>query len=94
LGSIRGIEGFVLVGLVCKFDRDDKGRHTRQLGGGPDREDLDWEEEQGWWIFDNALIENPTFDSQTKETLTLPSSNFGTKPALTEEFLKKGLWLV
>lgn len=42
------------------------------------------------WIFVNALIENPTFDSQTKETLTLPASKFGTKPALTEDFMKKG----
>ncbi|KAI0706215.1 DNA topoisomerase [Cytidiella melzeri] len=41
------------------------------------------------WIFVNALIENPTFDSQTKETLTLPASKFGTKPHLSEEFLKK-----
>ncbi|TDL28967.1 DNA topoisomerase II [Rickenella mellea] len=41
------------------------------------------------WIFVNALIENPTFDSQTKETLTLPSAKFGTKPQLTEDFLKK-----
>ncbi|KAH8120719.1 DNA topoisomerase II [Phellopilus nigrolimitatus] len=41
------------------------------------------------WIFVNSLIENPTFDSQTKETLTLPAGKFGTKPALTEEFLKK-----
>ncbi len=29
------------------------------------------------WIFVNALIENPTFDSQTKDTLTLPASKFG-----------------
>ncbi|KAH9949498.1 type II DNA topoisomerase [Amylocystis lapponica] len=41
------------------------------------------------WIFVNALIENPTFDSQTKETLTLPASKFGTKPTLSEDFLKK-----
>ncbi|KAJ3751113.1 DNA topoisomerase II [Lentinula detonsa] len=41
------------------------------------------------WIFVNALIENPTFDSQTKETLTLPSSKFGTRPALSEDFMKK-----
>ncbi|KAG2091518.1 DNA topoisomerase [Suillus discolor] len=41
------------------------------------------------WIFVNALIENPTFDSQTKETLTLTASKFGTKPALSEEFMKK-----
>lgn len=42
------------------------------------------------WIFVNALIENPTFDSQTKETLTLPSSKFGSKPAISEDFMKKG----
>lgn len=42
------------------------------------------------WIFVNSLIENPTFDSQTKDTLTLPASKFGTKPVLSEEFMKKG----
>ena len=42
------------------------------------------------WIFVNALIENPTFDSQTKEQLTLPASKFGTKPTLSEDFMKKG----
>jgi DNA topoisomerase-2 len=42
------------------------------------------------WIFVNALIENPTFDSQTKETMTLLSSKFGSKPTLSEEFMKKG----
>ncbi|KAG5654332.1 hypothetical protein H0H81_004286 [Sphagnurus paluster] len=41
------------------------------------------------WLFVNALIENPTFDSQTKETLTLPASKFGTRPVPSEEFLKK-----
>ncbi|KAG5722792.1 DNA topoisomerase 2, partial [Termitomyces sp. T112] len=41
------------------------------------------------WIFVNALIENPTFDSQSKETMTLPASKFGTKPQLSEEFMKK-----
>ncbi|KAI6022572.1 type II DNA topoisomerase [Pisolithus marmoratus] len=41
------------------------------------------------WIFVNALIENPTFDSQTKETLTLTASKFGTKPSLSEDFMKK-----
>lgn len=29
------------------------------------------------WVFVNALIENPAFDSQTKETLTLKASQFG-----------------
>uniref|UniRef100_A0A8C0HR06 DNA topoisomerase 2 n=1 Tax=Buteo japonicus TaxID=224669 RepID=A0A8C0HR06_9AVES len=28
------------------------------------------------WIFVNALIENPTFDSQTKENMTLQAKNF------------------
>ena len=42
------------------------------------------------WIFVNAMIENPTFDSQTKETLTLPASKFGSKPSLSEDFMKKG----
>lgn len=44
------------------------------------------------WLFVNALIENPTFDSQTKETLTLPASKFGSKPTLSEDFIKKGLY--
>jgi DNA topoisomerase-2 len=43
------------------------------------------------WLFVNALIENPTFDSQTKETLTLPAGKFGTKPMVSEEFMKKGM---
>ena len=42
------------------------------------------------WLFVNALIENPTFDSQTKEQLTLPAGKFGSKPKLSEEFMKKG----
>jgi DNA topoisomerase-2 len=42
------------------------------------------------WTFVNALIENPTFDSQTKETMTLLASKFGSKPTLSEEFMKKG----
>jgi len=42
------------------------------------------------WIFVNALIENPTFDSQTKELMTLPSTKFGSRPTLSEDFMKKG----
>jgi DNA topoisomerase-2 len=45
------------------------------------------------WLFVNALIENPTFDNQTKETLTLTVSKFGgKKPTVSEEFHKKGLF--
>ncbi|OCF33010.1 DNA topoisomerase II [Kwoniella heveanensis BCC8398] len=41
------------------------------------------------WIFINALVENPAFDSQTKENLTLKSSAFGSKCDLSEDFVKK-----
>ncbi|XP_071690080.1 DNA topoisomerase 2 [Rutidosis leptorrhynchoides] len=41
------------------------------------------------WVFVNALIDNPAFDSQTKETLTTKQSSFGSTCELTPEFLKK-----
>ncbi|XP_030493385.2 DNA topoisomerase 2 isoform X1 [Cannabis sativa] len=41
------------------------------------------------WVFVNALIDNPAFDSQTKETLTIRPSSFGSKCELPPEFLKK-----
>ncbi|XP_038905935.1 DNA topoisomerase 2 [Benincasa hispida] len=40
------------------------------------------------WVFINALIDNPSFDSQTKETLTKRSNSFGSTCELTPEFLK------
>ena len=40
------------------------------------------------WIFVNCLIENPTFDSQTKETMTLQSKSFGSKCVPSEKFFK------
>lgn len=41
------------------------------------------------WLFINCLIENPTFDSQTKENMTLQAKNFGSKCLLTDDFFKK-----
>ncbi|XP_068647207.1 DNA topoisomerase 2-like [Aristolochia californica] len=41
------------------------------------------------WVFVNALIDNPAFDSQTKETLTTRQSSFGSKCELSDDFLKK-----
>ncbi|KAI6694782.1 hypothetical protein NL676_022492 [Syzygium grande] len=41
------------------------------------------------WVFVNALIDNPAFDSQTKETLTLRQSSFGSKCELSDKFLQK-----
>jgi len=43
------------------------------------------------WVFVNALIENPTFDSQTKETLTLKPSAFGSEFKVSDGFIKKVL---
>lgn len=43
------------------------------------------------WIFVSALINNPSFDSQTKETLKSKVSDFGSKCNLTDEFLAKSL---
>ncbi|KAK9154871.1 hypothetical protein Sjap_002351 [Stephania japonica] len=42
-----------------------------------------------FWVFVNALIDNPAFDSQTKETLTTRPGSFGSKCELSQELLKK-----
>ena len=46
---------------------------------------------QNIWVFINCLIENPSFNSQTKETLTTKIENFGSKCELTEKFIKEFL---
>ncbi|XP_022654783.1 DNA topoisomerase 2-like isoform X2 [Varroa destructor] len=38
------------------------------------------------WIFINCLIENPSFDSQTKENMTKQAKQFGSKCDLSEKF--------
>ena len=40
-------------------------------------------------VYVNCLIENPAFDSQTKEMLTTRKNAFGSSPNLSEKFLKK-----
>ncbi|KAM0750402.1 type II DNA topoisomerase [Meredithblackwellia eburnea MCA 4105] len=40
-------------------------------------------------VFVNCLISNPSFDSQTKENMTLGVKKFGSTCKLTDEFLKK-----
>lgn len=41
------------------------------------------------WVFVNCQIVNPSFDGQTKETMTLKPSAFGSKWNLTDELTKK-----
>lgn len=43
------------------------------------------------WVFINCYVENPAFDSQTKETLTLRSTAFGSKCELPTPFMDKVL---
>jgi DNA topoisomerase-2 len=38
------------------------------------------------WVFINCLIVNPTFDSQTKENMTLQVNKFGSKCSFTDKF--------
>ncbi|WJX72463.1 DNA topoisomerase 2 [Trifolium repens] len=40
------------------------------------------------WVFVNALIDNPAFDSQTKESLTTRQASFGSKCDVPESMLK------
>ena len=40
-------------------------------------------------VFVNCVIENPSFDSQTKERLITPVSKFGSKPLITDKFIKQ-----
>ena len=44
---------------------------------------------QNIWIFLNCKIENPSFDSQTKETLTSKVSNFGSECIIKEKYIKE-----
>lgn len=46
------------------------------------------------WIFVKALIDNPSFSSQTKMTLTTKEENFGSSCILSDEFLNKGKGLL
>lgn len=41
------------------------------------------------WLFVNCLVENPTFDSQTKENMTLQAKSFGSTCPLSDKFIKQ-----
>ena len=43
------------------------------------------------WVFVNALIDDPAFDSQTQEALTTPKTSFGSKCDVPESILKEGV---
>lgn len=41
------------------------------------------------WVFINCLVVNPTFDSQTKENMTLQAKSFGSKCTLSDKFIQQ-----
>ncbi|XP_019618193.1 PREDICTED: DNA topoisomerase 2-alpha-like isoform X4 [Branchiostoma belcheri] len=43
------------------------------------------------WVFVNCLIENPSFDSQTKENMTLQAKKFGSQCSPSDKFIKNVL---
>ena len=40
-------------------------------------------------LFVNCVVENPSFDSQTKETMNTPVSKFGSKCIISDDFIEK-----
>ena len=40
-------------------------------------------------LFVNCVIENPSFDSQTKECMNTPQSKFGSKCEISDKFIEK-----
>lgn len=76
---VTSIADQIAKGLITQIQKKNKGATVKPA-----------QIKNHMWIFVNAMIENPTFDSQTKETMTLPASKFGSRPTLTEDFMKKG----
>lgn len=72
-----------LADQVVKYVTDTLGKKHKQAGVKP------FMVRNYIWIFVNCLIENPAFDSQTKDTLTLRASAFGSKCELPDAYLKK-----
>jgi DNA topoisomerase-2 len=44
------------------------------------------------WVFINCLVENPAFDSQTKENMTLCAKAFGSGCILGDKFVKRVMY--
>lgn len=43
------------------------------------------------WVFVNTSMENPTFDSPTRDALTSPQESFGSSCELSDHFVKSGM---
>jgi DNA topoisomerase-2 len=43
------------------------------------------------WVFVNAIIDNPTFDSPTRDALTTPQESFDSSCELSDQFPSNGM---
>ena len=69
----------ILEGIIARIAKKNKGATVKPA-----------QIKDRMWIFVNAWIKNPAFDSQTKESLISPASEFGSEPTISEDFIKKG----
>ncbi len=75
---VEHVVGSVVGKLVERIKKREKS--CKNLKGSHVRNNL--------WVFVNSLIENPSFDSQTKEALTTRAAAFGSSFDPSEKFLK------
>ena len=78
-------------GEHVKYVLDDIAKHVIPLKAFKDLNVKNSQVRNSTFVFINALISNPSFDSQTKETLTTRSSKFGPaqfKPKISDKFAK------
>ncbi|KAK7507966.1 hypothetical protein BaRGS_00000931 [Batillaria attramentaria] len=71
--------GFQQVSFVNSIATTKGGRHVDYVADQCVKNHL--------WVFVNCLIENPTFDSQTKENMTKQAKSFGSKCQLSDKFV-------
>lgn len=70
--------------IVKSMIEDIKKKDKKNKGGGDIKP---FAVKNHMFVFINCLIVNPTFDSQTKENMTLQVSKFGSKCKLSDKFL-------
>jgi DNA topoisomerase-2 len=87
VNSIATIRGGTHVNAVAKKLTDFLGPIVKTKNKGV--EIMPFQMKNQMFLFVNSLLNNPEFDSQTKETLHSDVSTWGTKPEVSEAFLKK-----
>jgi len=98
--TLANNHSFEQVSFVNGINTDRGGRHvdyiTKQITAGAveyikKKKKVDIREDvikSNIFVFISAIIENPSFDSQTKNTLTTTKSNFGSDCAVPDKFIE------